>query len=83
MAGVIGAAVAFIFVLMPSSRRYIEAVTEERGEEVAYRPPPLGYHQIVSTQWGERRGPPVAEPVSLQRSCRPPLSRAQPVARLA
>ena len=33
IAGVIGAAVAFIFVLMPSSRRYIEAVTEERGEE--------------------------------------------------
>lgn len=33
VAGVIGAAVAFIFVLMPSSRRYIEAVTEERGEE--------------------------------------------------
>ena len=33
IAGVIGAAVDFIFVLMPSSRRYIEAVTEERGEE--------------------------------------------------
>lgn len=33
VAGVIGAAVAFIFVLLPSSRRYIEAVTEERGEE--------------------------------------------------
>lgn len=31
--GVIDAAVAFIFVLLPSSRRYIEAVTEERGEE--------------------------------------------------
>ena len=33
VAGVIGAAMAFIFVLLPSSRRYIEAVTEERGEE--------------------------------------------------
>lgn len=33
VAGVIDAAVAFIFVLLPSSRRYIEAVTEERGEE--------------------------------------------------
>ena len=33
IAGVIGAAAAFIFVLMPSSRRYIEAVTEESGEE--------------------------------------------------
>lgn len=33
VAGVIGAAVAFILVLLPSSRRYIEAVTEERGEE--------------------------------------------------
>lgn len=33
IAGVIGAAVAFIFVLMPSSRRYIEAVTEASGEE--------------------------------------------------
>lgn len=33
VAGVIGAAIAFIFVLLPSSRRYIEAVTEERGEE--------------------------------------------------
>lgn len=33
VAGVIGSAVAFIFVLLPSSRRYIEAVTEERGEE--------------------------------------------------
>lgn len=33
VAGVVGAAVAFIFVLLPSSRRYIEAVTEERGEE--------------------------------------------------
>lgn len=33
VAGVIGAAVAFTFVLLPSSRRYIEAVTEERGEE--------------------------------------------------
>lgn len=33
VAGVTGAAMAFIFVLLPSSRRYIEAVTEERGEE--------------------------------------------------
>ena len=33
IAGVIGAAAAFIFVLMPSSRRYIEAVTEASGEE--------------------------------------------------
>lgn len=33
VAGVIGAAMAFSFVLLPSSRRYIEAVTEERGEE--------------------------------------------------
>ena len=33
VAGVIGAAMAFIFVLLPSSRRDIEAVTEERGEE--------------------------------------------------
>lgn len=33
VAGVISAAMAFIFVLLPSSRRYIEAVTEERGEE--------------------------------------------------
>lgn len=33
VAGVIGAAMAFIFVLLPSSRRYIEAVTEERGKE--------------------------------------------------
>lgn len=33
VAGVIGAAMAFIFVLLPSSRRYIESVTEERGEE--------------------------------------------------
>lgn len=33
VAGVIGAAMAFTFVLLPSSRRYIEAVTEERGEE--------------------------------------------------
>ncbi|MBF1669014.1 alpha-N-acetylglucosamine transferase [Rothia sp. (in: high G+C Gram-positive bacteria)] len=33
IAGVIGAAVAFVFVLMPSSRRYIEAVTEASGEE--------------------------------------------------
>lgn len=33
VAGVIGAAMAFIFVLLPSSRRYIEVVTEERGEE--------------------------------------------------
>lgn len=33
VAGVIGVAMAFSFVLLPSSRRYIEAVTEERGEE--------------------------------------------------
>ena len=33
IAGVICAAAAFIFVLMPSSRRYIEAVTEASGEE--------------------------------------------------
>ena len=33
IAGVIGAAAAFVFVLMPSSRRYIEAVTEASGEE--------------------------------------------------
>ena len=33
IAGVIGAAVAFVFVLMPSSRRYIEAVTEHRAKK--------------------------------------------------
>ena len=33
VAGVIGAAVAFTFVLLPSSRRYIEAVTEKDGDE--------------------------------------------------
>jgi len=33
LAGVLGAAAAFVFVLMPSSRRYIEAVTEASGEE--------------------------------------------------